>query len=351
MVQVVRTTNDVITNALYLIGELGTDENPDAFMLETGLDLLNEIIDKFSSDSIYIPFLTTLNFTMVPGKASYTIADVIAGADIRADRINDLSFATYVVAGSGGGVPPTTVTFTANSTTNSIAPTGGSANYLTGTPVTMVAGTGGLLPAPIVSGQTYWTITVDSANIRLATTQANAFSNVPIVLTSNGLPPNLITISGQVQPFPVGQGATSLTYPVRIISKAEYYNVVRQNGLVARPGFVFLDKQANNSIITYYPAPAEAYPATIQVKSFLDSLDNQETLGELPPYYYGFLKYALARKFILYYPSGNWPQTAEEEYQDYFNNLKNANETDLTIRPSVTLTAPEPFYWANILSY
>jgi hypothetical protein len=83
----------------------------------------------------------------------------------------------------------------------------------------------------------------------------------------------------------------------------------------------------------------------------IDKLDEHEDLSELPPYYYGFLKYALARKFLAYYPSGNWPQQNEDEYQDYYNNLKNANETDLTIRPSVIMDAPQPFYWPNILAY
>lgn len=246
MAQVVRTTNELIVNSLYLIGELGVGETPDAFMLTTGLDLINEILDKCSADSIYIPYLLTLNFTMQVGKASYSVSDMIFGADISADRIVDLSLANYVV---------------------------------------------------------------------------------------NGV------------------GTTSLSYPVRIINKATYYGVVRQNGLVARPGFVFLDKQQDESFLTYYPAPDQAYPASVQVKCMLNSLDNQDTLGELPPNYYGFFKYALGRKFLAYYPSANWPQTNEDEYQDYYNTLKSANETDLTLRPSVILTAPEPFYWPNILSY
>ena len=89
----------------------------------------------------------------------------------------------------------------------------------------------------------------------------------------------------------------------------------------------------------------------VQVKSMIDKLEPHEDISELPPYYYGFLKYALARKFLSYYPSGNWPQTAEDEYWDYYNNLKNSNETDLTIRPSVIMDAPQPFYWPNILAY
>ena len=42
MPQVIRTTNDLIVNALYLTGELGVGESPDAFMLSTGIELINE---------------------------------------------------------------------------------------------------------------------------------------------------------------------------------------------------------------------------------------------------------------------------------------------------------------------
>lgn len=245
MSQVTRTTNELIINSLYLLGELGVGESPDAFMLSTGLEILNEILDGFDADSIYIPYLTTLNFTLEVGKSTYSISDIVP-ADIRSDRVVDLSFANYIV--------PTT-------------------------------------------------------------------------------------------------GDTNLIYPMRIINKSQYYGVVRQNNLLARPGFILLDKQPTESFIIVYPAPDQPYPCILQAKVMINSLSANQNLDSIPPFYYGFLKYALAREFRSYYPSGNWNETSEEKYQDYISTLKNANETDLTIRPSVTLTAPEPFYWPNILSY
>lgn len=242
MTQVTRITNDIIISSLYLLGELGTGETPDAFMLASGLEIINEILDGTSSDSIYIPFLKTLNFTMVAGQDTYTVSDIVS-ANITSDRIVDLSMATYLVQ--------------------------------------------------------------------------------------------------------------TISYPIRIINKATYYGVVRLSNptLRARPGFVFLNKQDTTSSLVFYPAPDQAYSCTVQVKQMIDKLDPQENIDELPPYYYGFLKYAVAREFRSYYPSGNWNDTAEEKYQEYINNLKNANETDLTIRPSVILDAPQPFYWPNILAY
>ena len=244
MSQVIKTTNQLIINSLYLLGELGVGETPDAFMLSTGLELLNELIDKFAADSIYIPYLTTLSFNMVAGQAEYTISDMVP-ADVSADRVVDLSFANYTVPSSGQGI----------------------------------------------------------------------------------------------------------IYPLQIINKAQYYGVTRLTPLNTRPGFIFLNKQAEESILTLYPAPDQPYPCEVRAKVMIDKLEEHEDLTELPPFYYGFLKYCLARKFLLYYPSGNWPETAEQEYQDYFSIIKNANETDVTVRPSAVLSRPEPFYWQNILAY
>ncbi len=244
MTQVTRTTNELIINALYLTGELGVGETPDPFMLSSGIELINELIDKFSADSIYIPYLKELSFTMVANQASYTVSDMVT-ADVTSNRIVDLSFANYTVPSAGQGI----------------------------------------------------------------------------------------------------------IYPLQIINKAQYYGVTRLLPLNTRPGFIFLDKQATESIVTLYPAPDQDYPCLLGVKVMINKLIANEDLTGLPPFYYGFLKYSLARKFLAYYPSANWSEQSEQEYQDYYAIIKSGNETDITVRPSAILSRPEPFYWQNILAY
>lgn len=245
MAQIIRTSNDVIVNALFLIGELGVGETPDAFMLTTGLDIINELLDKWNSDSIYIPYLSTVQFNFVPGQEVYSISDIVT-ADITADRVIDLTFANF---------------------------------------------------------------------------------NVPTT------PP------------------TQLIYPLRIISKAEFYEVVRQSNLTTRPQVIFLNKQATESFVNVYPVPDQPYTCTLQMKLMMNFLGPQDTLGELPPNAYGLLKYAVARKFCGYYPSANWTAPMEAEYQEYMSIWKNTNETDLSIRPSSILSNPDPFYWQNIFIF
>jgi hypothetical protein len=242
--QVVKTTNQLIINSLYLLGELGVGETPDSFMLSSGLELINELLDKFAADSIYIPYLTEISFNMVTGQGTYSISDMVT-SDVTQDRIVDLSFANYIVPSDEQGI----------------------------------------------------------------------------------------------------------IYPLQIINKAQYYGVTRLLPLQTRPGFIFLDKQPLQSFVTLYPQPDQPYPCLLGAKVMLNKLGANQSLELLPPFYYGFLKYCLARKFLSYYPSGNWPDTAEQEYQDYFSTIKNANETDLTVRPSAILSRPEPFYWQNILAY
>jgi hypothetical protein len=213
-------------------------------MLSSGLELINELLDKFASDSIYIPYLKTINFNMISGQATYSFSDMVT-ADVVSNRIVDLSFANYTVPSAGQGI----------------------------------------------------------------------------------------------------------IYSLQIINKAQYFGVTRLTPLNTRPGFIYLDKQDTQSFITLYPAPDQPYPCKLGCKVMLNELAANEDLSELPPFYYGFMKYALARKFLSYYPSANWPDTSEQEYQDYYNTIKNVNETDITIRPSAVLSRPEPFYWQNILAY
>jgi len=242
MPQILRTVNDLILQSLYMSGELGVGETPDSFMVTTSLYCLNDMLNQFSSSSIYVPFLTKVNFTMAPNQQTYSISD-IAPADIVSNRILDLTFANFTVQ-------------------------------------------------------------------------------------------------------------DSLIYPLRIINKAQYYNITRLNNLIARPSMIFLDIQATESFVTLYPIPDQPYPCEIHVKQYINSMINQDTMEVfVAPYFERFLRYALTRELKMFYPSANWTQEAEQDYQRMFDDLKAKNETDLTIRPSIIMVSPQLYYWQNILSY
>lgn len=144
----------------------------------------------------------------------------------------------------------------------------------------------------------------------------------------------------------------NLIYPLQIATKAEFYGITRLTNLVARPSMIFLNIQNTESYLTFYPIPDQPYPCEVQVKQYIDNMANQDTLEIfIAPYYERFLRYALVRELKAFYPSANWSQEQEQDYQRMFNDLKAKNETDMTVRPSVILVTPQLYYWQNILSY
>lgn len=244
MPQLVRTTNDLINSALYLLGELGVGEVPDAFMLTTGLEIINEILDSLSAAKIYIPYTSSINFTLTPNKSVYTISDMTT-ADINTNR---------------------------------------------------------------------W-VGIDYASINVVTTTPN-----------------------------------TLILPLTILTDTQYYDLWRLTTLVQRPAYLLFENKELLSQITFYPTPDLAYPCQIRAAGMLSYMTNEQNLTNLPPYFYGFLKYSLAREFKAYYPSNNWTQQQEDKYQEYYGSILAANKVDMAIRPTQTLNRRLYFGWyGNII--
>jgi len=71
-------------------------------------------------------------------------------------------------------------------------------NYQTGVPFTLT-NSGGALPTPLNTTDTYYAIQVDATHIRVATTQQNAFSDIYITLGSTGTGTSTAIVTGQLQ--------------------------------------------------------------------------------------------------------------------------------------------------------
>jgi hypothetical protein len=236
------TVNQLILYSLYQIGELADGEVPSGFMQQTGVFLLNQLLDQFSNSEIYVPYETDINFNMVAGKDTYTVSNLITLPDVFQNRLVSLDYANY--------------------------------------------------------------------------------------------------------------SFDTIVYPMQIINKSQYYNLTRLNTIQARPSIIFLNKQVTESILTVYPFPDQTYPTTVRGKVMIDKLDYNTNVEQVAPYYLGFLVMALTRRFKSYFPSGNWTEQDEQEYQRMFTDLQAANELDLTIRTTTILTKDrDTYFWQNILAY
>lgn len=67
------TVRDLIKGSLRLIGAIATGETPSADELNDGLSTLNDMIDSWSTESLFIPIRTRESFALVPGQSTYTM--------------------------------------------------------------------------------------------------------------------------------------------------------------------------------------------------------------------------------------------------------------------------------------
>ena len=97
MSQTTRTVNDLILAAFYLIGEFDEEESIPGVDFERAFDILNLIIDQYSSSASYIPITYDLTFNLVQGQADYVFSNV-AGvtADVTSNRIASLQYVNIV---------------------------------------------------------------------------------------------------------------------------------------------------------------------------------------------------------------------------------------------------------------
>lgn len=131
-----------------------------------------------------------------------------------------------------------------------------------------------------------------------------------------------------------------IIYPVNIISQSEYYTSVRYLSNVTIPQYVILRNGPVDSKIIFYPIPKSTYAVKVIGKFALENLEPNITITTLPPYYYRFLKYALARELAsVFKDSGiKWGQKEEDEYQDLFDKTIGANDIDLQLNLTGTLS-------------
>jgi hypothetical protein len=129
-------------------------------------------------------------------------------------------------------------------------------------------------------------------------------------------------------------------YPVRVVDRATILNGIRYPRAFTRPCYVYMDKLELQTNLTFYPVPSLAFVVNIRGKFMLDRLSMFQVITEVPPHYFKFLRYALARELTSYYPSSNWKQTQEDEYQMMLKRIKAATPVNLLISPDPILMFP-----------
>lgn len=89
------TAQQIITDSLTLIGEIGRGQTPNTEELQHALDILNALLEIWSTERLSLYTVKRVRFTLVPLQQDYTIGPT--GADFTNERPVLIQTATIVL--------------------------------------------------------------------------------------------------------------------------------------------------------------------------------------------------------------------------------------------------------------
>ena len=183
---------DIISRALKDIGALESGEVPDAYQAQDAFDMLNDMLDQWSNESMMVSYKTEIIYPISPGVTQYTIGP---GGTIGAVFVGSISGTTLTV---------TSITSGAIALGQTLSGTGISAGT---TIVAFNTGSGG----NINEAGTY-TLNI---NQTVASTTINSYYQRPLSINSA-----FVRINTNSNGQPIVNGG--LDYPVAILNVEDY---------------------------------------------------------------------------------------------------------------------------------
>lgn len=92
------TAQDIITEALIAVGTLGRGQTPSTEDLQHGLDVLNALLDSWSTDRLSLHTVKKTQFALAAGQQDYSIGP--SGADFTNERPVLIQSATVIFGNS-----------------------------------------------------------------------------------------------------------------------------------------------------------------------------------------------------------------------------------------------------------
>jgi hypothetical protein len=159
------------------------------------------------------------------------------------------------------------------------------------------------------------------------------FSNEPSI-TPDVVSNRLVSIEYLQLKFDPNQ---TVVWPLQEITRTNLFDhtILEKEGTI--PGAYLLEKSELFSTVRLYPDPASVYFMTLRGKFYLDKFESGQNITNVPLGEQRFLRYALARELLNFFPGGTWTDKTEDEYQKMENERMSGNDIDLTSRPINTV--------------
>ena len=141
---------------------------------------------------------------------------------------------------------------------------------------------------------------------------------------------------------------TGTRYPVEITSDYAYYSALYYESATGRPTTVFMTNSIGKTTLKFIVKPDIAYDCEMKVKSILSNLTLNTDITNVPPYYFQYLKYALAKELALEYMPENWTAHHEARFQRLEHHLRTMADIDTDLRVSSALIGRRQGYYNNL---
>lgn len=125
MAQTNQTINKLIENAYFLTGEISPEEDIPSRYMSEALDLLNDLINHFSTNAYNISYMQTIKWNTVPNQADYIFSNDLS-ADIISNRLTSIEFMNYQFSLDDGLLYPMAIVTRAMLFNNSLLEKSGS---------------------------------------------------------------------------------------------------------------------------------------------------------------------------------------------------------------------------------
>lgn len=136
----------------------------------------------------------------------------------------------------------------------------------------------------------------------------------------------------------------NVVYPVRIISKNEFYNSIRVNNVPGLPYYCFLDQQEDLSIVTLYPVPNIVYGMEVRGKIRFNYLQRFSVVQQIPEYFFKFLRYELGKELVSFYRQVEWLPSDNIEYERLRKRVISSADWQCSLKTDMSLNFSGPYY-------
>lgn len=121
-------------------------------------------------------------------------------------------------------------------------------------------------------------------------------------------------------------------YPLIDESRGVFFGSYKYFPQLGLPRFVIITNETNLTTMQLYPGPSQQYSLWIYGKFELPYMDENSTMGNLPLYYYRYLRFALARDLAYYKGrSAAWDKKLEAMFQEAKDEMESVSTMDLVI--------------------